>query len=195
MKLINKDKIVGAIFGFVIGTVLILCAGIWFLGLPMVGNHQLSPPEMPVSQRIDFDWKIQKLDGTEILMSHQFKDQIVFLNIWATWCGPCVQEMPSIEKLYQRYKGRVAFVCVSMDEIEKIERFRKNKGYTFPLYHIKEDAPKELTSFGIPATYIISKERKVIIKHIGAADWYHTSVIDLLDSLFDEKAEQVATTQ
>ena len=191
MRFINKHSVIGFIAGAIISPVVIVLGLYFFVTSQMsrldVGS--LQPPEIPTEQTVSLDWNIQTLDGNEINLENEFGDTILFLNLWATWCGPCVSEMPSIEKLYQRFKGRVAFACISNEEIETIRKFKDEKGYTFPIYHIAGKAPPGFQSGAIPATFILSREGQIELKHIGGADWSHETVVSFLETLVDRKPE------
>ena len=91
------------------------------------------------AQRKDFgaasyNWAIRKLDGEEISFS-QFRGKPVFLNVWATWCGPCVQEMPEIQALYESLKdSETAFVLLSEEELDEVKPFVREQGLDVPIY-------------------------------------------------------------
>ena len=151
-----------------------------------------SPPELPIEKEVSLDWNIQALDGTEFNLADKFNNEFLFLNFWATWCPPCVAEMPSIERLYQQFKGRMKFACISKEDLATINSFKKKKGYTFPIYHIKNNLPEEFNTDGIPATFIVSTAGQIKLKHVGGADWAHESVVNYLEGLLTAKTEQVA---
>src|SRR5690606_10155465 len=73
------------------------------------------------------------LEGNEVDME---KDKLVFLNVWATWCGPCIMEMPGIQSLYERYKSheKVRFYVVSDEGADIVSPFIARKGYELPFY-------------------------------------------------------------
>jgi thiol-disulfide isomerase/thioredoxin len=108
-------------------------------------------------------------------------DKPIFLNYWATWCPPCVAEMPSIEKLYSDYKDKVHFVIVSQDDQEKLEAFMQKKGYTFPLSQDISPTPKPLQRSSIPSTFILSKNGGILVAEVGANNWNSKRVRMLLD--------------
>ncbi len=84
----------------------------------------------------DYDFIITDIEGNEIAFD-TFKEKTVFINFWATWCPPCVAEMPDINDLYGKTKDQVSFVMISVDEDrEKAKSFMKRKGYDFPVYFL-----------------------------------------------------------
>ena len=110
------------------------------------------------------------------------KDKLVFLNVWATWCGPCNMEMPGIQKLYDKYKDhqKVAFYIVSDEDAETVNPFIERKGYQLPFYRFTSAYPPALDGNAIPRTYIIFKG-KIISQEIGASQWDRPEIIQLID--------------
>lgn len=129
------------------------------------------------------DWSVKSLEGEEFLIAERFPNQVLFINIWATWCGPCRWEMPSIEKLYDQFKGRVAFLCISQESPEVIDKFMKKAKYNLPIYYRRDYFPAEFTARGLPTTYIITTNGELAYRYVGAADWSDETVVDFLNSL------------
>ena len=105
-----------------------------------------------------------------------YKGQVVLLNVWATWCPPCREEMPSIEKLQHEFGPQgLKIVAVSVDEpgaADKVREFAKELGLTFEILHDPSraiDAQYQIT--GWPETFVIGREGTIRRKVIGAADW------------------------
>lgn len=110
-------------------------------------------------------------DGTEFTLSEQ-QGKVVLLNFWATWCGPCVREMPAFEKLYGEYGEDVAILAVNCMEREDIVKaFQDENGYTFPIACDPEgDVSLKYPSQGIPYTLVIDEEGIIQNIYVGAAD-------------------------
>lgn len=116
----------------------------------------------------------------------EFEGKVVFLNIWATWCPPCIAEMPSIQALYEDMKDNpnVAFVLVSMDEdFEKAKTFMEKREYDLPIYHYRTKAPGTYQSTVIPTTYVISADGKLALEKRGLAKYDTDEFKDFLISL------------
>ena len=115
------------------------------------------------------------------------KGKVIFLNLWATWCGPCRLEMPSIQNLYNSVdKDKVAFVMLSLDQENqegKIIQFIKDKGFTFPVYQPASALPNLLRVTTIPTTFIISPDGKVKSKKTGMANYDTEEMREFLKSL------------
>jgi thiol-disulfide isomerase/thioredoxin len=141
--------------------------------------------EMGISPMAGAGFKMQTLDGKTVNFE-SLKGKVVFMNIWATWCPPCVAEMPNIQKLYDKVgSDKIAFVMLSVDEagMEKVKKFVSKKGYTFPVYMPVSQFPEEFASNAIPTTFIISPEGKIVAKQEGMADYDTKEVRDFLQSM------------
>jgi thiol-disulfide isomerase/thioredoxin len=130
----------------------------------------------------DLGFRFQTESG-EVLSLESLGDKPIVLNFWATWCPPCVAEMPSLEKLYEAYKDKVHFVIISNEEESKISAFRNLKGYSLPLARGVQQPPPLLQSSSIPATFILSKKGEIMVSEMGANNWNSDVVHDLLDKL------------
>lgn len=132
------------------------------------------------------DVKLHGLDGKAVTLS-QFKGKVVILNFWATWCPPCREEMPSMDALYQKFKGNPAFVMLpaSIDEdAETVREFMKKNNYTMPVYHDpKKDAGSVYGITGVPETFIIDKKGVIAEKVIGPLDWMKPEVTQFIEDL------------
>ncbi len=112
------------------------------------------------------------LYGGETFTLSDYKGKVVVLNLWATWCGPCVREMPAFEKLQENYGEQVAVIAVNcMEEKETVDAFMEETGYTFPVaYDVEGDICMKYPTDGIPNTYIIDGDGIVKKVYLGAAD-------------------------
>ncbi len=132
----------------------------------------------------DFNWKLKNANN-ETVNLEQSKGKVIFINLWATWCPPCVGEMPEIESLYQKYKDNenVEFYLISNENIDKIENFRTKKSYTFPVYQSLQNTPDAFSSKSIPTTFVISKDKKIVIRKTGASNWGGKKMIEIIEKL------------
>ena len=134
----------------------------------------------------NYDWRLLDSNTTTSTLE-QAKGKVIFVNLWATWCPPCIAEMPSMQKIYDAYGDRVVFLFVSNENQEKVTAFLKRKNLSIPSYYPLSSSPKEIASNSIPATYIIDKKGFIVVEKIGAANWNSTSVKKLLDNLLLEE--------
>ena len=111
------------------------------------------------------------------------EDKVTFISYWATWCPPCLAEMPSIQEFYKDYGDRIEFILLTQEDPQVVERFLDKKGYVLPVYFPQMNTPEILSSKSIPANYIIDAQGSILIKETGAADWNSEKVRTLLDEL------------
>ncbi|MCB9264919.1 MAG: redoxin domain-containing protein [Lewinellaceae bacterium] len=118
---------------------------------------------------------------------------LAFINFWATWCRPCISEMPTIEKLFQAYKGKMAFYIISTDKSEsKIRGFMKNRGYEFPVYRLIKTPKTDSLARKLPLT-LLSYNSELHIYHSGSANWNSRAVHQLIEELSELSEGQKAT--
>ncbi len=148
------------------------------------GNEPESVSDQPQIGQEPYLSAMSDLEGNPVDMD---KDKLVFLNVWATWCGPCVMEMPGIQSLYERYKDndKVRFYIVSDEDAETILPFISRKGYKLPFYIYADRYPGVLDGNAIPRSYIIYKGR-ILAQVIGAAHWDTPETHELIDKALRE---------
>jgi thiol-disulfide isomerase/thioredoxin len=115
--------------------------------------------------------------GGAVRSTADLKGKVVFINFWATWCPPCRAEMPSLNALYNEFKGdeRFVFLFISEDDdLSKAQRYLEENGFTVPLVTRAGNLPAELYSGTLPTTVVLDKEGSVVFKHEGVAG-YNTS--------------------
>ncbi|MFO0908468.1 MAG: TlpA disulfide reductase family protein [Isosphaeraceae bacterium] len=162
---------------------------LWGLYLAFFGPGRLGPGRnlegSGLAQPADYGWKLRDLNGGEVSFS-RFKGKPIFLNIWATWCGPCVRELPSIAQLAERKELEgVQVVCVATDDsAETVKSFvaRQNWPSSMIVLHAS-DLPPVFFTEGIPATFIIDPSGRVVASEVGSADWNTPEVVSLLKKL------------
>ncbi len=192
MKIFNKHFFIGFGAGILLIMIILAVGGTlmywWFSSRDMsevskVLESGLEVPPFPSEILADYGWTMKALDGKEFNMV-ETKGKVVFLNFWATWCAPCVAEMPGIQRLYDRTKNdQVIFICVTEEESSKVSRFIKEKGFSFPIYTISGKPPAVFKTRGIPATFILSPEGKVAFGHVGSAKWDDEKSIEFIKGL------------
>ena len=114
-----------------------------------------------------------------------FKEKVVFINFWATWCPPCIAEMPDINSLYEDQKTQgIEFVLISLDDdFQKAKDFLQKKEFAFPIYQLASPLPEVYESSAIPTTYVISPEGKIVVTKSGMAKYNTRKFKDFLQSL------------
>ncbi|MDR3166922.1 MAG: TlpA family protein disulfide reductase [Treponema sp.] len=139
-------------------------------------------------QRISsLDFSASLTDNSPLTLA-DFKGKVVFLNFWATWCGPCRAEMPSMEALYQRFKERgFEIVAVNYRENRKtVDAFTEQYNLTFP---ITLDPSGRINGlYGVdafPTTYIIDREGKIVTRVVGSLNWNTPELFAAFETLLD----------
>lgn len=143
-----------------------------------IGNLD-SPPDSVLTEtsrvgHLAPDFLLQTLDGREIHLS-DYRGHVVFLNFWATWCGPCKIEMPAIEKLYREFRPKgLAVVAVSSDsEGAAVTRpYRDSLGLSFTIAHDPEMlVGRQYGVHSLPVTFLVNREGVITHQIFGARDW------------------------
>lgn len=142
------------------------------------------PRESESPDRTDFKWNMKTPDGKDFSLA-SVKGKVLLVNLWASWCGPCKEEMPSLQSLYDKTGHEIVFVLVTDEDPATVtEYFRANK-YTMPVY-ISDEVPDTFNQVnGIPVTFIIAPDGRVAYQHIGATNWDTDEVIDFLYQLIE----------
>ena len=112
--------------------------------------------------------------------------KITFISYWATWCPPCIAELPSIQKLHADYGDQVTFLLLSNENPTTVKRFLKKKALELPVFTPQMKAPSALYETSIPTNYVLDQKGKIIMKETGAADWNSKRVRELLEALLRE---------
>jgi peroxiredoxin len=119
------------------------------------------------------DFSLKDLTGKKVEIK-QYKGKIIFLNFWATWCGPCKEEMPSLEVLHRQFKGEnfvLLTISVDYEGLKPVREFLNKQRYTFPVLLDPNGETLDLFEVkGIPTTFIIDKKGRVIGRAIGPRD-------------------------
>jgi len=129
------------------------------------------------------DFTVQDADRKVSL--RDFRGKTVVLNFWATWCPPCVEEMPSLVKMQSDLKDRVVVLAVSVDEDERSYRsfLKKNNVDLLTVRDPQQKSNELYGTFKFPETYIIDRQGVVQRKFIGPVDWTRPDVVEYLEKL------------
>ena len=126
------------------------------------------------SEVFNYDFTIKDLSGKRFSFD-QYKGKVVFINLWATWCGPCRAEMAGIQKLYSSIASdSIAFVMLSLDrdtDQEKVVKYVNTKGFSFPVYLPSGRLTQQLTVPSIPTTFVIGRDGKIAAKEVGTTNF------------------------
>jgi len=131
----------------------------------------------------DYNFSIKDLKGNRISFD-QFKGKVVFINLWATWCGPCKAEMPGIQSLSEKLKGEpIEFVMLSVDKeaaLPKVTTYLDKNQFTFPVFMPLGYLPETMQVPSIPTTFVISKDGKILMKEVGTRNYNTKKMVNFL---------------
>ena len=131
------------------------------------------------------DIKLSSLDGKSIYMD-EFQDKTVFINFWATWCGPCIQEMPTIERAQGEMNGKdVVFLLASNEDFNQIERFSKKHDFKFR--YVKLENMEELNIAALPTTFIFDSDGTLKFSETGYRMWDEPANLELISKIANDK--------
>ncbi len=147
-----------------------------------VESFELDKDEQYTFTPKDYRWQLVDLQGNPVRFS-EFKEKTVLINAWATWCPPCVAELPSLEKLYRDYGQKTVFIFLAEDRPAKVETFLQQKNLQIPVYFSYTNRPPMLATRSIPTTFIIDKKGVIRVRKTGAMDWNTRKIRKLLDKL------------
>ena len=138
------------------------------------GVRNASAKALRDPEAFDFKFTLRSATGERVPFE-KYKGKVVFLNLWATWCGPCRAEMPTIQSLYEKVDtASVKFVILSIDrdsDEAKVGKFINQFKYTFPVYRPSGSLTSQLDIPYIPTTFIINKEGKIVGKEVGGTNF------------------------
>src|SRR5215470_4026471 len=154
-------------------------AGLGLALMPLDSHAQLQPQQSQQQQQMVIrfvrnpdpapDLKAKDVNGNELSLE-EYKGKVVLLNFWATWCGPCRAEIPSLIRIQEAYKDRLQIIGMDVDDDnpEQLRAFVKDQGINYPVAMTSD--PVRLAYGGIaalPTLFVINQDSKVVQKHVG----------------------------
>jgi len=135
------------------------------------------------------DFTFPDLNGREVSLSGH-RGKVVLVNIWATWCPPCRQEMPSMQRLYEKFKGgnfEILAIGIDSEGSEAVAPFMRKMNLTFPALLDPGETIRSLYGItGVPESFIIDKKGIVVEKIIGPINWATPEVFLFFKDLIDK---------
>ena len=143
---------------------------------------RLKPPPLPTGSW-DYSMEVTDLDGAAVSFSHS-AGQVLVLNFWATWCAPCVAEMPSLARLREETADLdVQFGFITREEPPVVRQFVEKRGIDLPIYVLVGEPPECFKGRAIPATFVLDKGGMIAMRHFGAAAWDADGVVAFVRGL------------
>ena len=144
-------------------------------------DFELSKEKKNISNLTFKDYQEKKISFSD------FKGKILLVNFWATWCAPCIKEMPSLDRLKSKIKGNFDVVAISVDRdgVSKVTDFFNNNKITYleRFFDIKNSIAKEIGLFGVPTSYFVNKNGEIIGYYQGDMEWDNKTVIEFINYL------------
>ncbi len=163
-----------------------LIGGLMKLGFynPDVPSSETAVALKPVAEEISFQ------DGEGRVVSvNSLKGKVVFINFWATWCPPCRAEMPSINKVFKKFRenSSMHFIMVDADSnYPKARKFLDRHGFQMPLFVVASKIPRDFFGGLLPTTLLLNKKGEIVFRHEGTADYNDKKFVDYIDKLLKE---------
>lgn len=146
--------------------------------------------ETPERKTAAPDFTLKDHAGKQITLK-ELRGKVVFLNFWATWCPPCIEEMPSIEKLhrYLEKKGVVILAVNYQESPQRVGEFFRQHNLTFTALLDRDGRVLELyQAWGLPVSVVINKRGEIVARAMGSKDWYSEEVLQLFHRLVAEES-------
>ncbi|MDN5285582.1 MAG: thioredoxin [Mucilaginibacter sp.] len=162
--------------------------GFMIRGLMHIGLFQPTVPDPSASKHLlnsQFNISFRDTSG-RLVNTADLKGKVVFVNFWATWCPPCIAEMPSVNDLYERFKNNhnVVFILADVDnDYPKAKSFLQKNNFNLPWYSLTSQVPDNLMDGTIPTTLIFDKNGKLVYQHSGATDYSNNKFVSFLSSI------------
>lgn len=188
----NKKKSILSNILFVAVFILVLFTPVG--GVLKLWTSKLLASFAPSVQRVDereqltqYNWLLTDSRGESFNLS-EARGKVILVNMWATWCPPCVAEMSSLQELYNQYANNpnVVFLFATTDEKSAVDKFMNSNEYRFPVFYMHSAPPALLASNSIPITFLIGKNGHIAIRKVGAANWHSKRVTETIDALLQE---------
>lgn len=153
-------------------------------------NRLVSHNSIPVDKRTDlvledYDFDLEDINGNVVNLD-DYKGEVLFINFWASWCPPCVAEMPDLQLLNDAYGDKVNFFFIARDKKDKVSKFLNKTNYVLPVYFEASFTPKAIYSGTLPTTFIIGKNGNIVTAQTGSANWNGIATRTILDNLLAE---------
>jgi len=135
------------------------------------------------------DFTLLNTDGQQVALQH-YRGKVIFLTFWATWCIPCREEMPAIERLHQTYQAQdLAILSIDLKEsADQVKVFFQKHGLSFPaLLDTNGSVFRDYLVAGMPTTYLIDRDGTMLARGVGGRDWTRAEALQLIQALLQPR--------
>ena len=191
-KMITTKNSVNALFIIVFLIILVVpsAKALVMQGLMEIGLFKPSvdsPKTLPTADLSSIKFRDAK---NNMISLGDLDGKIIFLNFWATWCPPCLAEMPSVNKLHQQFGSDtdVVFLLVDADgNFKKAQAYMDRKKYKMPVYTFASELPKQIFSGSLPTTIVFDKKGRISYNGVGAVNYADPKFITFIQALKAQK--------
>lgn len=151
------------------------------LSSPTLGSRWGAPD-------LDFGLRIEDESG-RVTTLDPFRGKVIFVNLWATWCGPCLREMSSLAALYRQLGDdpRFAFVSIAKDDSStELRSFLAREKLPYPVYRLPEGSEIKGTGTAVPVTLVADRDGRILTRVMGVADWSDPKFVGELRALLSQ---------
>jgi len=187
-KVFSKKGLINVLFILAILVLLFVPSAKAFVlqGLMKIGLFKPDTTEITAKQPTDLSGIRFKDSAGNIVDLGDLKGKVVFVNFWATWCPPCLAEMPAVNKLYELYKDHkdVVFLLVDADgDLAVSRQFMDKKKYDLPVYAVASAIPEKIFKGSLPTTVVFDKKGRLSYHGEGAANYADQKFVDFIEQL------------
>jgi len=138
-------------------------------------------------QPVDWSWKVVDVHGN-VYSLEDFRGKVIFINFWATWCAPCLAELPAMQDLYEHFKQDtgIVFMFVTDQELNIAYEFLQKKGFHLPVYRMFSSPTGQLAHNTIPSTYLIDRQGRIIAEAHRSKRWNSPRTVKMIRRLIKE---------
>jgi thiol-disulfide isomerase/thioredoxin len=205
--LLTKQFFLGLVLGmvgFVAGLIGLIYISTWMQSeAPGASSASgLQAPDLPTDREqlpahgsVPWNWALQRIAASDVAASGKgdaggrrdttrlatYRGRTIVLNLWATWCGPCKIEMPTLQALHDTIGRDIAVVLVSDEKPATVRQYLADEDYTMPVYVDAGPRPERFRVPAIPTTFIIDPQGRIVFQHTGLANWNADDVHRFLD--------------
>lgn len=172
---------------------------VWLVGLALVAVASMlvlmAEPMAPHLSRGDMapTFRLPSLDDDAVVDTSDLQGRVMLLNFWATWCKPCEEEMPAMQRLHTELAGDdFLLVTISVDETRAdVVAFQERLGLTFPiLLDPEQRVARSYHTTGFPESFLVDVQGRIVERYVGPRDWDHADYVGRIQRLMDSTSRE-----
>ena len=153
------------------GVFALCAAAAWITSASGVAGQEPDGGSLTVYGEADYAWTVRPLEGDPLSLG-TFRGEVLFINLWASWCIPCIREMESIERLQERLADTdVRFLIVAADDERAVRRYLRRYSYDLPIYLEVDRIPEAYGLIGLPTSWLVDRAGRIVLFRHGEAVW------------------------